>query len=353
MIKDNTVIPTAYPRCWIKPKEDFEKVLNLPENPTQRHTALREPKMSEIFATKDTAAIHHFTVFNVVNHLVLNFNGEKIDVPVGEYNGNGNTRCLSNKMLVSGVRDKGYTPPKDGVVILGVDIFTKEQLLEEYFGTDSTTASETSAHKIQGAIHKLGLNVKSSTAIKGTFASALNHAYPGDNKDIPLQKVAYFKNEIEMLDECGIFNPNEDDLANQGFYCSALIAAKMYSKPESSNNKIKEILKSLSRLDIDSLKTADKKWGGVTFIISQMVRPNEKGDWYPMEHHKSTKFASWTHHQGFLLYCFELAMTDKKVDKKKGIRPAVQWLGTSDGGKRKMSRYTEALETLEEIHTTS
>ena len=37
------------------------------------------------------------------------------------------------------------------------------------------------------------------------------------------------QDEIEMLDECRVFNPTENDLANQGFYCSALLAAKLYS----------------------------------------------------------------------------------------------------------------------------
>ena len=349
MIKDHNVIPAGHPRRWIKPEEDFSNVLKLPEIPTQRNTKLREKKMSKIFAEKDTGALHDFSVFNVTNDLVLSFNGEEIQVPIGEYNGNGNTRCLSNKLVTLGDRSEGYMPPEDGVLILGVDIETRDQLMEEYFGTDSTDASESTAHKIQGAVQRLNLNVTSSIAIKGGFASALNHAYPGDGKDIPLEKVAYFKKEIEMIDECGIFNPTEDSLANQGFYCASLIASKLYSTPESSNRRIKDVLTSLARLDVDSLKVMEKKWSGITCIIHQMVRPNEKGNWYPMEHHKSTKFASWEHHQGFFLYCFELAMNDKLVDKNKGIRPSVQWLGS----KTKLSRYEESLDSLEQIHPTS
>ena len=167
--------------------------------------------------------------------------------------------------------------------------------------------------------------------------------------DIPLEKVAYFKDEIAMLDLCNIFNPTTDDLKNQGFYCACLIAAKLYSVPNSSNQKLREVFRSLARLDIDDLKVSDKKWNGVTCIIHQMVRPNEKGEWYPMEYHKATKGAAWGPVQGFLLYCIELQMTDKLISKKGGFRPKSQWF---DGDKG-FSKYMETLETLEQLYPTT
>ena len=349
MIKDQTVETSGHPRRWIKPNVDFGDVLNTPEVPIQRNQSLREKRMSKIFAEKDTAAMHDFTIFNVVKDILLKLHNEEIFVPVGEYLGDGNTRVLSNKMLTSKQRDKGYTPPEDGVNILGVDIHTEEQLQDEYFGVDSVEATESKANKIQGAIKNIGIDVKSTTAIKGGFASALDKAYPGDNKDKPLEKVAYFKNEIQMLDECGVFNPTEDDMKNQGIMCASLIAAKLYSIPDSNNQKIRRVLESMSRLDVDSLKVSDRKWNGVTCMIHQMVRPNEKGEWYPMEHHKSTKGAAWAHHQGFLLYCFELQMTDKLISKKGGFKPKSQWLNTDTG----YTRYMETLETLEQLYPTS
>ena len=351
MIKNHECLPTGHKRRWIRANVKFSQIRNLPEVPIQRNTDLRVNKMSKIFARVDTAALHDFTVFNILDDMVLEYNKEKLNVPAGEYVGNGCTRKLSNEQLISGNRKFGYEPPNDGVLVLGVDIETPEQLEEEYFGTDSTDATETKAHKIQGAIDKLGLNVTSSNVIKGSFASALDYAYPGDTKDKPLEKIAYFKDEIEMLDECRVFNPTEESLANQGFYCSALIAAKLYSKPNSNNARIKKILTTLSNLDADALKTNDTKWSGITVLMHHMVYP-ERHKRFPMEYYKSTKRASWVHHQGFFLYCFELAMNDKLVHKTKGVKPTIHWYGERPDGSI-YSRYTETLEALEQLYPTS
>ena len=333
-------VSTGVPNVSINPNTNIEDILALPKVPHQRNHKIRVKKMNKHFV-KDVRSIHQFTVGNVVDDMVVDLIHETIDVKKGLYLVDGNTRALSKKQLDDGTNTIGYNPLHPVITTI-VDIDTPQKLLDEYYSIDSSSATEISGDKLRGAIDALTLSLTSAKALAGSFGSALKQAYPGDDKDILLTKMAYFKNEIELLDECGIFNTTQSDLQNQHIYCASLIAAKLYSKPPSNKVKLIKTLQSLSRLEVYNLKTSDKKWNGVTAIIHQMVRPNELGNWYDSEYHKSTKALSWQPVVGFLLYCLENQMIDKLVDKKSGFRPS-SWT----------NKYTETLETLELLYPTS
>jgi hypothetical protein len=305
---------TAVPNVSINPQVDINDIIALPEVPCQREHERRVSKMGKHFQ-KDTSSKHTFTVFNITKNFKAEISDQTVTVKKGCYLADGNTRVSSLK------QKKGYDT-KHPVITHIVDVSSEKQMFDEYYSIDSSSATETSPDKIRGAIKMLKLKLTSQRALSGAYASALNYAYPDSNENKARVKVAYFKDELELLDKCGIFEPTTTELIQQHFFCMCLIVSKLYSEPGEVKIKLEETLKSLARLDVDVLKTESQKWSGVTALIHQAVRPNEKFNAYDPEFHKASKYASFDPVLSFMLYCFEMQMNDKTIDKVRGFKPS-------------------------------
>ncbi len=310
------LISTGTAGVWINPHADTEELLDLPCIQINREYRRRVNKMVRHFR-KDLKDQKLFVVFRVTEHLSFEYHGESIDVEPGLYVANGNTRCESMRL--------GKISIPTSVVLMVYDIDDEQSYMNEYFAIDNEAATEKSADKIRGALKFLGMPLSSRKGSAGGFGSALNNAYPLDPKDTALEKVAYFRDEILMLDQAGIFNPTEKGLAKQHFYGACLLGAKLYGKPAVTALKYSQTLTQLSRLDFESLETNKAKWNGVTAIIYETVF-NGRKNWVPEEFMGSTKFASVEPVFDFYLYCLEMAMTDKLLDNKKGFKPS-NWKG--------------------------
>ena len=338
-VLQKNAIETGVPNVSINPKTKLEWLLALPKVPSNRPVEKRVNKMNKHFV-KDVKSIHNFTVFWVKNDLLVRINSEDILVKTGWYVADGNTRLLSNKQLNNPDHKAtiGYNPIHD-VITKIVEITTEKLFLEEYYSIDNSAATENNGDLIRGAMGLLGVEMVSKKGKAGTFGSAISNAYPGDNTSSILDKVAYFRKELLLLDECGVFNTTETALQTQHFYCAALMSAKMYSEPSSQRDRLVGLLKDISRIDFDGLKTSKDKWNGMTYLVYQSVMPNKHVNIYDEQFHKSTKFASWNPVVGFMLYCIDNHMGDKLIAKK-GVRPS------TDPIAKGLSRTRDLLATL-------
>ena len=291
---------------------DIKDILALPEIPINRDHLTRVTKMNKHFQ-KNTKSKHFFNVFKLNESFEKVIKGELVKFKEGMYVANGNTRSESKRRLDNGTNKIGYdtTHPVVCVIdkITSEDIET-DRMVDEYYSFDSQSATENSSDKIKGAIKLFGLQLTSPKAMRGAFGSALNNAYPGDNKDQYVEKVAYFKKELELIDKCGIFNTAEKDLEGSHLICASLITAKMYSTPALNRDKMIKMLESISRLEFRKLKCNEDKWNGITALIYTAVMPNKQFKAYDLDYHGSTKFASYDPVVSFMLYCMELSMSD-------------------------------------------
>jgi len=321
----NNLVDTAIPNVRINPKASTFMLLSLPHIPINRDFLSRVKKMAPLF-DKGLMGQQVFTVFNVTQTVTIQYFGETITIEPGEYIADGNTRLESLR------QGKIRLPSK--VIALVFDVNDSEILQAEYFAIDNVASSEISSDLIRGAMAGFNFQVDSTVAKGGNFASALRNSYPRDKKDPAISKIAFFKNEIELLDECNIFNPTEGALKHQHFFGACMMAAKLYGEPASSRDKFKRVLTDLGKLDSMDLILSGKKWNGVTALIYQCANPAKK-EWIPIEAQGKTNFASVEPSYDFYLYCIEMAMTDKMLDKHRGFKKA-NWEG----------RYREVLDLI-------
>ena len=309
-------IPTAIKNLSIIPNMDVDDLKLMPPVAINRDFKRRVAKQTPNFL-KDLIGQKVFTVFKVTDNLDFSFHGEKIEVTPGWYIADGNTR-------LEAYRQGKIKLPKQ-VIAQIITINDSESYMQEYFAIDNAAATENSSDLVRSAIAFLGLNLDSTVAKGGNFASALKNAYPLDKKHSVLEKVAFFKKELELLDECNIFNPSEGTLKHQHFYGAMLLAAKLYGTPPQSALKFKNVLQQLSRLDSMDLNLSGDKWNGVTALMYQCSNPQGK-EWIPLECQGKTNFASIEPSYDFYLYCIEMAMTDKMLNKHRGFKKA-NWEG--------------------------
>jgi len=346
-------IETGVPNVSINLNTNIQDILLLPEIPCQREHTRRVKKMNAHFV-KDVKSIHTFTLFDVVTDMEINTNSsdkkDTIKVDEGLYVGDGNTRCESMRQVLDGKNTIGYNPTHP-VISKIIKIETPKQMLEEYYSHDSVDATEITPDKIRGASKMLGLRMSTKIGMNGGYASALKNAYPGDIKDSILEKMSYFRKEIQILEDTGIFYPTTSDLRQQHFYGACLIAAKRYSEPTENKSKIEDIFTRLSQQNPLKLKKQDEKWNGMTALIHQLENGDSSGStnkkWYDIEYHKTTKYASTAPVISFILYCLELEMTDRKLDNSSGFKTS-NWFG----GKKNTNLYLEWLEDLNKSFTT-
>lgn len=303
--------------CRVYTKVPFEFLRKIKKLPINRAVLERLRKQADNFE-KDTFSKMVFRVFNITKRIVLDYDYEKVVIEPDRYIGDGHTRIASAEAIEKGEIKKGFKPDKDCIVI-EVDISDSNQLLEEYFSLDSSAATETSADKIRGALIALNVSLSSPIGRKGSFASALNFAYPGDVRDSALAKIAYFKKELELLDSCGVFEPNDSEIGKQHFYCSCLIAAKYYSGHSSEvQDRLKKFFKEASTLEVRQLNTSDDYWSGLTYLMYQASHPNKNCHIYDTEFHGATKGASWNPVVGWMLWCIDKYIKGQKIHFRNG-----------------------------------
>lgn len=332
------LLPTAVNGVHINPNCLTSELLKLPHIAINRDFRRRLNKMLRPF-TKALKGQQIFVTFRIQETLEFDLAGETIVVEPGIYIADGNTRLESMRV--------GNIPTPNAVIAFVFDIQGEEEYLDEYYAIDNSAATEVSADKIRGAISFLNLNVKSRVAVNGSFSWALKNAFPHDPSTGVLEKVAYFKNEIEFLDQCGIFDPVEKGLKTQNFYMACLMMAKQYSRPPSSQAALKNVFQSLARLDFDDLMTHKDKWNGVTALIYQVCRP-EKRNWYDPKHAGSTKFDATVPVVSFFIYCMQNQMQDRLLDKGKGFKPT-NW-GVGQNCNKGDDLYTQTLQDIETLY---
>ena len=245
--------------------------------------------------------------------------GEEITIKPGIYLSNGNTRRLCYS------ENPKYMPKTDPIADV-YDVDDPQQFLDIYYTYDSSDSQENTPHKIQGAISLLGLNVNSTKAKSGGFSSALDIAY-GDKTVSAIGKVASFKEEIELIDDVGIFDATKN-LQFQTLYATCLIAAKHWNGPEKQKLRMISGLQFIAQAKSDGMTLDGDKWDGLTAMCYEIFHPGEK-NWIPEGMLKKTSFVTQKPQMNFFLYCFGKYMASQKIDKTIGFKPS-NWQTTFD-----------------------
>lgn len=287
----------------------------LPTIPINRDERRRIKKMSKILKkwipTHDEIAI--FKVTKAFSYIFDD--GRTIEIKPGYYLGNGNTR----REFYGEYPDDA---PTTNLIATVYEIDSQEKFDSHFDSYDSQDSVMNGAQYIQGAIRLLGMNVSSTLAKNGAFRSALDIAHP-DPKAKILDKVCFFKNEIELLDRVGIFSHMDKQLKFQAMYAMCLIAAKYWSSPSDQYDRMVAGLQNLVSARSDELNMSGDRWDGLTCIQVQYFFETTKS-WVEQGYLRKTSFATVTPQLDFLLYCFELYMTKQKIDKQKGFNSRPQ-----------------------------
>ena len=294
-------------------KRILEKVngeYKIPTIEINRDFERRVKKMQQHF-TKGLPSLEIFVIINVLCDLTITLNGEKIDVPKGKKLADGNTRRESAEQHPEQI-------PENDVIFIQFDVETEADFKDIYYSYDSSASVENSADKITGAFNLLGMDLVSKTAKAGTLGEAIKAAYPGDRKDSILDKVAYFKNEIQTLDKTGLLNPADNQLKFQMLFAMALIVLKLYDHPDTQALRCITGLEILARFKSDSLDITGDKWDGLTASAYEYFYPGQKG-WIPEGKHRQTGAKTLDDQLDFLLYCFGKYMAKQKLDKIQGF----------------------------------
>jgi hypothetical protein len=280
---------------------------------------LEELRQGKIGFLKVPLPTHdEIALFIVENTITVTLDNEAIEILPGVYLGNGNCR----RTWYENPKNAEYVPTTDMVAMV-YNVTSGEEYRALYDSYDSIDSVDRANMKIQGAIGFLKLNVNSRVARSGGFMSALNLAHGG--KESPLEKVAEFQDEIELLDHCGIFNADKD-LKFQSLYGALLIAAKFWGEPPTSRDRLISGLQKIASSSAIDLDTGGEKWDGLTAMLFQIFHP-EINKWIPVDMLRKTNYASIEPQMDFFLYCMELYMNSKKLPKRKGFN-ADQWEGS-------------------------
>jgi hypothetical protein len=277
----------------------------------------RVKKMQQYFV-KGLPSLEIFVIINVLAGFNITLNNESIFVSKGKKLADGNTRRESMEQHPEQI-------PEHDVIYIQFDVDNEEDFKNIYYSYDSSASVENSADKITGAFNLLGMDLVSKTAKSGTLGEAIKAAYPGDRKDSILDKVAYFKNELQILDKTGLLNPVDKELKFQMLFAMALIVLKLYDHPETQLLRCITGLEILGREASDNLDITGDRWDGLTAICYEYFNPGKKG-WIPAGMHRQTGVKTLEPQLNFLLYCFAKYMAKQKVDKTQGFQHS-NWKG--------------------------
>jgi hypothetical protein len=296
------------------PRTLFMDTEFLPTIPINRDERRRIPKMRKIL--QNWIPMHdEIAIFRVLRDIEVTVEAdETVNVSAGLYLGNGNTR----RAYYNAYPDEA---PDTDLVATVYDVSTEKEFTKFYYSYDSTDSAESGAQKIQGAIRLLGMNVSSTVAKNGGFRSALDIAHPNPKASV-IEKVSFFKEEIQLLDRVGIFSHMDKDLKFQANYAMCLMAAKYWSSPSDQYDRMVAGLQSLAGAKADELNLSGDRWDGLTCIEVQYLT-NMK-NWIERGYLRKTSFSTVKPQLDFLLYCFELYMTKTKINKSKGFNSRPQ-----------------------------
>jgi hypothetical protein len=305
-----SVIP-SFPRSLFMDKD------SLPTIPINRDEKRRIPKMRKIL--REWIPTHdEIAIFRVMNDIEVSVDEEfeKIPVTAGWYLGNGNTR----REYYSQFPEEA---PTTDLVATVYNINSEKDFTRYYYSYDSTDSAETGAQKIQGAIRLLGMNVSSSVAKNGGFRSALDIAHPNPKASV-IEKVSFFKDEIQLLDRVGIFSHMDIGLKFQAMYAMCLLAAKYWNSPSDQYDRMVAGLQTLSSAKYEDINLQGDKWDGLTCIQVLYFTNGQMKQWVEPGYLRKTSFATVKPQMDFLLYCFELYMLKQKINKSKGFNSRPQ-----------------------------
>lgn len=302
---------------YIIPHLDFQTYLNkdkIWDHKTQRAYKTRLRKMSPIFA-KRTAPQDTVHIIEMTRDVRGKYQGEPVDVYAGYHLADGHTR---REWWIKQQNNFEELPETITAFVYKVDSWKEYKAIYDSF--DAQESTEKKNEKITGAINALGLDIKTPRAKGGNFASALDIAYPGDNKDDVLTKVAYFKDEIATLDETGIFAPKDKSLAFQCLFAIGLAALKVYSTPPTQLTRIIGGLRDLATKQSDRMNWNEDKWYGVDAIIREYTSYDVARTIIPEGYHKKTSFSSIQPQMDFMWYVIETYMMKQSISKSGGFK---------------------------------
>jgi len=303
---DNTYMIPNFPRNLYN---DTSKIVRIPVTRDEELRLRRMGFLKNHLPTHDKIAIYIVRKTLIVK---VPETGEEITIKPGIYLCNGNTRRLWYS------ENPKYMPKTDLVVDV-YDVNDSQQFLDIYYTYDSSDSQENTAQKIQGAISLLGLNVTSTKAKSGGFSTALDISY-GDKTVSAIGKVASFREEIELIDNVGIFDADKE-LQFQTLFATCLIAAKHWGSPEKQKDRMISGLQFIANAKPDGGSLDGDKWDGLTAMCYEIFNPGKK-NWIPEGMLKKTSFATQKPQMNFFLYCFGKYMSSQKIDKTKGFKPS-------------------------------
>ena len=332
---ENT-ISTEVPSLAIVLSASIADLMQLVKHAIQRDETLRLGKMKKIF-DQNMPTMHNFAAVNLTTDIMV----EDMEVPAGIYMLDGHTR-------IHYYRNFPEKKPSHNVVVNMYTANNASEYINLYYAFDSSDSVESSGHKLQGIFNLLGIREKISSPIliRGAVKTAIDLAYPGTSKDPLIEKVSFFKDEIITLERMGIWQPTDTSFRFQTFYTACLMACKIYYTYSPENPKgilFAEMMSFLKSIESDSLNTSNDKWDGKTAMAYEILRHGDKG-WIPDGLLAKTSFASIDPQLSFFLYCIELYITGKQLNKKKGYQ-AKNWMGSNNNP----SVYQDNLNTLETL----
>lgn len=340
----NTVA-TGVPGSSVVLEADIQDILALPHHHLQRDETQRIKKMTPIFRRR-VPTLYNFAVINVTEQFDIDLGDTVVSVLPGMYLCDGHTRRLFFKMYPD-------EQPNHDVWVTVYSVDNAKDYTDIYNSYDSADSVETTAHKITGAFRTLGILDKITAPVvkKGSIGTAISLAYPGDSRDPILEKVAYFKDEILLLDALNVFSPNDNDLKFQTLWASALMFAKMYNgdRETTAYSRMISFLQGIARIRSDDLSYSDNKWDGLTAMLFEVFNPGKKG-WIPEGMLRKTSFATVAPQMNFFLYTMiELYMNDKRLDKTKGFKPSFWNTYTATADDTTIGYYATTKESLKDI----
>jgi len=320
----NGAVATPFKGYKINTHAKLKDILGFEPIPIQRNHLKRVKKMTKIFEM-DLKCQKVFTIAFIPVKIEFKEYGKTKTIVPGYYVLDGNTRCEYHR------QNPSTAPPE--VIAFITTINNVDDLLNEYDGYDAQDAVESKPHKIQGALRMIGLDKKlHGKALNGGYGMALDHAYPHDNKDTPLEKVAFFGEEIVTMSESNIFETTDKYFKNAQFYASCLMFAKKHSARQ---DDVKKLFRDISRLaDNPQYSMLDKqKKNGMGILLAQKVVPNEK--WFTFDTITNERFPKPI---SFFLFCLSSEMAFKSYDSSV-LKPSMWYT-------KKSNLYDVELESL-------
>jgi len=304
----DSMIELDQPGKYLIPKMLLQDFLALGDHAIERPYHKRLRKMKKHFE-KNLKTLTDVSAMVATCDMGGLFQGNPVEVSAyQESKVDAHTRALDWKQKLA----KGEAVPEFvSCTVYYVDSF--DEYCNIYYSFDSADSAEKTAEKIAGTFDVLGINVTSNVARSGNFATALNTAYPGDPDDAILNKVAYFKKEIELLDETKVFGSK---VGCQPVYAACLQQGKIHSTPVKSLARITSFFTQLGQFKKPSSTTSDTgKFYGPD-LLAYVYLMQDKHDNEGQEHKckvnpaflKKTSYLSLPPQLDFISYCFDIFM---------------------------------------------